>query len=138
MLDTNVLSEVIKASPEPHVAGWLANADPTRLYTSVLTLGEIVKGITLLAQGKRRTQIQEWLDTVLPSWFEDRILPVNQGVAERWGILTAQAKLNGTPLDVVDGLLAATAAQHDLVVVTRNTRHFDVVGVPVFNPWDVA
>jgi predicted nucleic acid-binding protein len=138
LLDTNVLSEAIKANPEPRVAEWLANADSTRLYTSVLSIGEILKGISLLAQGKRRAQIQEWLDTVLPSWFEDRILPVNRAVAERWGILTAQAKISGTPLEVIDGLLVATAAQHDLTVVTRNTRHFSVAGVSVLNPWEAV
>ena len=138
LLDTNVLSEAIKASPEPRVAAWLANADSTHLYTSVLSIGEIIKGITLLAEGKRRAQIQEWLDTVLPSWFEERVLPVDRGVAERWGVLTAQAKLDGTPLDVVDALLAATAAQHNLTVVTRNTRHFNVAGGPFFNPWETA
>lgn len=75
---------------------------------------------------------------MLPSWFGDRVLPVNRGVAERWGVLTAQTKLNGTPLDVIDGLLAATAAQHNLTIVTRNTRHFNVAGVPFFNPWEAA
>ena len=134
LLDTNVLSEVIKASPEPRVAGWLANADSARLYTSVLNIGEIIKGIELLAVGKRRIQIQEWLDTVLPSWFEDRVLPVDRGVAERWGVLLAQAKTGGKPLDVVDGLLAATAMQHNLTVVTRNSRHFSGIDVAVFNP----
>jgi predicted nucleic acid-binding protein len=83
------------------VAGWLANADSTTLYTSVLNIGEIIKGIELLAVGRRRTQIQEWLDTVLPSWFEDRVLLVDRGVAERWGVLLAQAKASGKPLHVV-------------------------------------
>lgn len=113
LLDTNVLSEIIKTDPEPCVAAWAANSDSARLFISDLSIGEIVKGVTLLAQGKRRAHIQEWLDTVL----------------------TAQAKVDATPLPAIDGLLAATAAQFNLTVATRNTRHFRFTGVPVLNPW---
>jgi predicted nucleic acid-binding protein len=135
LLDTNVLSELTTINPEPRVATWLAAADPSRLYTSVLSIGEIVRGIELLALGRRRTQIQEWLDTVLPSWFDGRVLSVDRAIAERWGELTAQARVRGEPVDVVDGLLAATALQHKLTMVTRNAKHFLGAGVVVLNPW---
>lgn len=135
LLDTNVLSELTRVKPEARVTGWLQNASEDDLYVSVLTLGEIRKGIELMAPGKRREQIQEWLETVLRTWFDGRVISVDQAVAERWGVLTAQAKRAGTPLSVIDGLLAATAAQHNLAVVTRNIRHFDGAGASLFDPW---
>ncbi len=137
LLDTNVLSELTRAKPEPRVAAWLQNAAADELHVSVLTLGEIRKGIALLPAGQqRRDQFEQWLKTVLLSWFVGRVLSIDQPVAERWGTLTASAKLAGTPIAVVDGLLAATALHHNLTVVTRNTRHFDGAGASLFNPWE--
>jgi len=132
LLDTNVLSELTRIKPEPHVTEWPAGVAVERLHVSVLTLGEIRKGIALLPEGKRRAQFQEWFGSVLESWFSERVLPVDRNVADRWGLLTAQAKVAGTPLAVVDALLAATAAHHNLTVVTRNSRHFYGAGVSVF------
>jgi predicted nucleic acid-binding protein len=129
------LSELTRIKPEPRVTEWLAGVAIEQLHFSVLTLGEIRKGIALLPEGNRRAQFQEWFGSVLESWFSECILPVDRNIADRWGLLTARAKLAGTPLAVVDALLAATAA-HNLTVVTRNSRHFSGAGVPLFNPWD--
>jgi predicted nucleic acid-binding protein len=80
--------------------------------------------------------VQRWLDTALRPWFKGRILPVSEPVAERWGVLTGQFKLKGRPLKVEDGLIAATALEHGLTIVTRNAKDFQSMEVPVVNPWD--
>jgi len=124
--------------PRPSVSGWLDDADDDELYFSVVSLGEILKGVTVLEPSKRRSQLQLWLDETLRPWFDGRILPVTQPIAERWGALAGQSQMKGTPLGVVDGLIAATALEHDLTVVTRNVKDFAGLGVAVFNPWDGA
>lgn len=122
--------------PDPRVLDWFQTVDERLIYLSVLTLGEIRKGVAGLTQGKRRTQLETWLEVELQSRFSDRILPIDRGVAERWGLLAASAKSNGTPLPVVDGLLAATAVHYDLTVATRNTGDFAQTLVPCINPWE--
>ncbi len=137
MLDTNVISEFNRrGQPDPLVKQWLEAADSASLYASALTLGEIRFGVELLPPGKRRTQLEQWLDRDLPEWFEGRVLPVDQPIADRWGLLRAQAQMEGRPLSVVDGLLAATALQHNLTIVSRNVSDFAVVGLAVVNPWE--
>jgi len=137
LLDTNVLSEFNRrGKPDRLVKQWLEAADTDSLYVSVLTLGEIRLGVELLPPGKRRTQLEQWLDRDLPEWFEGRILPVDQSIADRWGVLRAQARIKGRPLSVIDALLAATALQYSLTLVSRNVSDFSVVGLPVVNPWE--
>jgi predicted nucleic acid-binding protein len=138
LLDTNIPSEMTRPRPQPSVIGWLDEADDDQLYFSVVSLGEILKGVTLLSESKRRRLLQKWLDKTLRPWFEDRILPVNQPIAERWGVLAGKCQMKGRPLKVVDGLIAATALEHELTVVTRNVKDFAGLGVTVFNPWDAA
>lgn len=120
---------------EANVSQWLDEADDNRLYFSVVSLGEILKGVTLLPASNRRTELQQWLDQTLRPWFQGRILPVNEPIAEHWGVLAGQCQLRGRPLKVADGLIAATALEHDLTLVTRNVRDFDGLGVGIFNPW---
>ena len=137
LLDTNVLSEFSRrAEPDQRVKGWLEVADPDSLYVSVLTFGEIRLGVELLPPSKRRTQLEQWLDRDLPEWFEGRILPVDQTIADRWGMLRAQAQMKGRPLSVIDALLAATALKHNLTLVSRNVSDFTVVGLAIVNPWE--
>jgi predicted nucleic acid-binding protein len=138
LLDTNIPSEMTRPRPQPSVSAWLDDADDDQLYFSVVSLGEILKGVTLLSESKRRSQLQEWLDETLRPWFEGRILPVNQPIAERWGVLAGQCQMKGRPLKVADGLIAATALEHDLTIVTRNVKDFAGLGVAVFNPWDAV
>jgi predicted nucleic acid-binding protein len=135
LLDTNCISEVVRISPEPRVMAWIDAADESLLYLSVLTLGEIRKGLASLSQGKRRTQLETWLDVELRARFSGRILPVDSNVADRWGWLAATAKRAGKALSVIDGLLAATALHHNLTVVSRNITGFAHLHVPVLNPW---
>ncbi len=137
LLDTNVLSEFSRRGElDRWVKQWLEAADTDSLYASVLTIGEIRFGVALLPPGKRRSQLAQWLDRDLPEWFEGRILPINQAIADKWGLLRAQAQMNGRPLSVIDALLAATALHHDLTVVSRNVSDFSVVGLDVINPWE--
>ena len=99
---------------------------------SVLTLGEIRKGVERLGVGRRRARIVAWLEAELPAWFEDRVLPVDAGVADEWGRLAA--RLPGVP--AIDGLIAATALRHRLAVVTRNEADFAAASVDLLNPWE--
>ena len=138
LLDTNIPSEMTRPRPQPSVSAWLDDADDDQLYFSVVSLGEILKGVALLSDSRRRNQLQQWLDETLRPWFEGRILPVNQPIAERWGVLAGQCQMKGRPLKVADGLIAATALEHDLTVVTRNVKDFAGLGVTVFNPWDAV
>lgn len=103
-----------------------------------MSFGELRKGITIRAPGKRRTELEAWLETDLENLFAGRILPVTQSVAERWGILDGQRQLKGRPLSVPDGQIAATALEHGLTVVTRNVKDFEDLGVPILNLWKEA
>jgi len=102
------------------------------LFLSVLTLGEIRKGLESVADGERRLKLLDWLETELPAFFTGRILPVDIAVADRWGRLQAEAR---RPLPAVDSLLAATAIQHGLRLVTRNEKDFAYPELEVINPW---
>ncbi len=135
LLDTNVPSELTRPKPEPEVIQWLDDADDLRLFLSVVSLGEIFKGITVLPEGKRRQELQRWVDETLRPWFDGRILPVSESVAERWGVLAGECQLTGRPLNVADGLIAATALEHGLTVVTRNVKDFSNLGVSVLDLW---
>ena len=135
LLDTNVPSELTRPKSDPQVEKWLDDADDDQLFFSVVSLGEIFKGLTILPESKRRQQLQRWIDETLRPWFEGRILPVSEPIAERWGILAGECQLKGRPLKVADGLIAATALEHGLTVVTRNVKDFSDLNVRVFNPW---
>ncbi len=136
LLDTNVISELVKPKPDLSVAKWIDASDENYLCLSVLTFGEIRKGIASLPiASARRAFLETWLDRDLALRFAGRILAIDQTIADRWGGITAKSLAAKFPLPTVDGLLAATALQHNLTLVTRNTRVVAITGVPVFNPW---
>ena len=135
LLDTNCISELVRLKPEPRVMAWMQAAEETLLYLSVLTLGEIRKGLAALSQGRRRTHLETWLEIELGARFAGRILPIDVPVADRWGLLAATAKKEGKTLSTIDGLLAATALHHNLTVVSRNVSDFADTRVQVLNPW---
>jgi toxin FitB len=132
LLDTNVLSETRKRQPVPGVANWIAATPPERMHVSVLTLGEIEQGIARVrGRGDRQqaSALERWLRDV-EAGFEDRILPVTLPVAAAWG----RRQYAQTP-PVIDALIAATARIHEMTVVTRNVRDFELAGVLVLNPF---
>lgn len=115
LLDTNVLSEFKRrGDPNPNVAAWLRATDPDLLWASVLSFGEIRKGIERLPPGKRRSELERWLDHDLDQWFEQRLLPVTRAISERRGVLDARGLDCGTPIPSIDGLIAATALECNL------------------------
>jgi len=139
LIDTNVLSEYNRpGGPDAGVKRWLETTDRQFQHVSVITLAEIQKGIELLAEGKRRVQLEQWLKQDLEAWFSGRILPVDRQVAGRWASLVAQGARAGRHLPTVDSLIAATALAHGLTIVTRNTRDFDGIGATIINPWESA
>jgi predicted nucleic acid-binding protein len=138
LLDTNVPSEFSRDRPDPCVVQWLKTQAVITLFLSAVTIGEIRRGLVVLPQGRRRTELETWFHNDLLSWFRNRILPVTHSIADRWGVLDGQCQLKGTPLNTADGMIAATALDHDLTVVTRNVKDFAGLGVAIFNPWDAA
>ena len=132
LIDTNVLSEIRRKSPDVNVVQWINSRPSTSLFLSVLTLGELRKGIDSLSDSKRRLKLLDWLETDLPLFFTGRILSIDEGVADHWGQLMAAA---GRPIPAIDSLLGATAAYHGLTMVTRNSKDFKNLGLNVFNPW---
>ena len=137
LLDTNIPSELVRPQPSPCVVNWLDAQENESLFISVVTLGEIKKGITLLPAGKRRRFLEGWyIDELLP-WFEGRIFPVSAQVAERWGELDGLRQLEGNPLNTADGMIAATAFEHGLTLVTRNINDCVGLGVSMINPWEI-
>ena len=132
LLDTNVVSELIKRSPDPHAVAWLQGARRRSLYLSVITVGEIRKGIerTRPHDVTRAGRLEHWLEALARSYGE-RVLPVDQPVAEEWGRMLA-----ADPAHIADTLLAATAAVHGLTLVTRNVRDFEGRRIRLLNPFD--
>lgn len=137
LLDTNCISEAVRVTPEPRVLAWIEAADESLLYLSVLTFGQIRKGLAALPQGKRRTKLEAWLEVELRARFSGRILSIDAEIADRWGLLAAGARGQGKALSVIDGLLAATALHHNLTIVSRNISDFSNLPVAVVNPWKV-
>ena len=135
LLDTTVISELVKARPDHRVVRWVEDTDESLLFLSVLTLGEIRNGVERLRSGRRRAQLEPWLQVDLPLRFEDRILPITAAIADRWGALSAIRASKGQPLPVIDGLLAATALVHDLAFVARNVSDVAGTGIATLNPW---
>ncbi len=136
LLDTNCISEVVRARPEPRVLEWLTAVDERLLYLSVLTLGEIRKGVAGLQQGKRRTHLEAWLEVELQARFSGRILLIDAPIADRWGLLAADAKRRGKALSTIDALLAATALHFNLTLVSRNVSDFAHTSLLILNPWE--
>jgi predicted nucleic acid-binding protein len=137
LLDTNVISELIRPRPESKVVAWLQATSEELLYLSVLTIGEIRKGIDSLPRSNKRSLMESWLASDLVLRFTGRILEVNVDIAERWGVISAQVRIAGVALAVIDGLMAATALHHNLTLVTRNTKDIQVAGINTLNPWQL-
>ena len=136
LFDTCVISEVIRPKPAAKVLRWLEQIPNDRIYLSVLTLGELRKGILRLNDSRKAHRLQTWLDTDVRARFQNRILPIDAEVALEWGKLCAESESAGHTRPAIDALLAATAISHHLTLVTRNTVDVAFTHAEVFNPWD--
>jgi predicted nucleic acid-binding protein len=134
LLDTNILAELVKPNGNPAVRAALAEIPTPNVFLSVLTVGEIVKGIALLVSGPKKKHLTKWLAGI-ESDYGERVLPLDVETARIWGELTARAQKKGIAIPPADGLLAATALRHGLHVMTRNTKHFEASGALVVDPW---
>lgn len=137
LVDTNILSELTRPQPEARVEKFLRQSKD-RIFVSVLSIGEIRKGIASLPVSNKRTILENWLHNEMMAWFGDRVLPVTLAVAEQWGDLAGQMKIAGRPRPVLDALLAATALKHDLALVTRNVKDYEGLSVTILNPWEAS
>jgi predicted nucleic acid-binding protein len=135
LLDTCLISELVKKEPNPAVVSWLDELDEQMLFLSVLNLGELQKGISKLPDGTKKDELQAWIGLDLVERFTGRILELDLETALCWGRLQGAAEQAGEKLPVMDSLIAATAAAHGLTVVTRNVRDMERCGVKVCNPW---
>lgn len=132
LIDTNVISELIKSSPNENVILWFEAVPAEDLYLSVLSLGEIRKGVEGISDAKKKEKLRFWLEHELSAWFGERILEINRQVVDYWGRLQASA---GRSLPAIDSLIAATALHFDCKLVTRNVKDFNFPGLTRINPW---
>jgi predicted nucleic acid-binding protein len=135
LLDTNVISEPMKARPNAGVLAWLAEVDEDTVFLSVVTVTELRYGIERLATGKRRDRLDDWLRKDLGSRFEGRILPVDVGIADACGRFVARSESLGRPIEPRDAFIAATAEVHGLTLVTRNASDFEPTVKAIVTPW---
>lgn len=134
LLDTCVVSELSRPRPDPGIVAWMSEADVASLHLSAITIGEVRRGALRLPIGKRRTSLSDWSEKLRRS-FSGRVLPIDESVALRWAEIAARAEQSGRPGSFADGLIAATALDRGLTLVTRNVTDFDPFGVSLLNPW---
>ncbi|CAN7588792.1 type II toxin-antitoxin system VapC family toxin [Bosea sp. LjRoot9] len=137
LLDTNVVSEPLRANPDPAVLRWLDAQTIETLCLSAIGLAELLFGIAALPDGQRRSQLQTRLERDVLPLFEGRILAFDIAAASAYASLHAKARADGKAIATVDGYIAAIAAANRLTVATRDTSPFEAAGVPVINPWTI-
>ena len=135
ILDTNVMSEPLKPVPEPAVLDWLDRQSPQTLYLTTVNLAELLAGIEVLPQGRRRAELQHALTTQVIPLFEGRILSFDEKAAEAFARIHASAQALGNPISFADGAIAAIASAQGFILATRNVRDFRSTGVELINPW---
>lgn len=135
LLDTCVISELVRPRPKASVVAWIEQCDEDDLFLSVITIGELEKGIAKLPESAKRIRLENWVRRELADRFRDRLLSIDAGIAARWGATAGEAEARGEPLPVIDSLIAATSLQHDLTIVTRNTHDMKRCGARCVNPW---
>ena len=134
LLDTCVLSEMVKSTPDANVIRWFEARKPHELYISAMTWGELQRGVARLPQSKRRSELTVWLEQ-LKAGFEDRILAFDQTTSEAWARMTVQAEAQGRSMAAFDSIIAATSRASDCQLVTRNVRDFAHADIKMINPW---
>ena len=137
LLDTCVISEVVKKQPNIKVISWLNEQDENNFYLSVLTFGEIAKGINKLTDQSRKRKLQLWLDEDLKSRFKNRIIAIDLAVSIQWGILQGMAEQQGKPMPAIDGLIAVSGLVNHCIIVTRNIKDMQQSSAELYNPWEL-
>ena len=137
LFDTNVLSELTTKDPNANVVAWVESIDQENIFLSVVAIGELKKGIEKLPGSRKKKDLLSWLENDLLIRFRERIIPLDLPVMLVWGTMVAELEKAGTPLPAIDSLLAASASQRGLTLVTRNTKDFEPAGIPLINPWIV-
>lgn len=135
LLDTCVISELIKKVPDQNVQKWIISSPENSLFLSVFTIAEINKGINKLQPGDRKEKLRIWIAKDLRERFAGRILDFTLPIAEKWGEVQGIAESVGRPLSLIDGFIAATAIVNDMILVTRNVKDMGASGVKLLNPW---
>jgi toxin FitB len=135
LLDTNVVSELIAREPDPRVVRWVDDLDPHGVYLSVVTVGELQKGIEKLPDSRRKTDLRGWLEGDLLVRFDGRMLVLDVGAMLAWGAMMGRLERAGRPLPAMNSIIAALALHHDCTLATRNEADFEGTGVRVANPW---
>jgi predicted nucleic acid-binding protein len=136
LLDTCVISELVSKKPTPKVVEFVDSLDPEDVYLSVITIGEIVKGIEKLPSSNRRTGLQAWLNDDLLVRFEGNIVPLDIDIMVEWGRITARLELAGKTMPAIDSLIAATVLARKMTLVTRNVSDFEGTDAEIANPWE--
>jgi predicted nucleic acid-binding protein len=136
LIDTNVISELMRATPAPSVLSWFSTQDPSTLYLSAVTEAELRTGIAILPEGQRRKALKAALDATISEDFEGRILPFDTDAAKAYAEIAAGRRSAGRPIADADCQIAAIAREAAMPVVTRNTRDFEGCGIGLINPWD--
>ena len=135
LLDTCVISEVIRPQPDTNVISWLRKQDENCLYLSVLTFGEIEKGIEKSPDETRKRKLKLWVEDDLKKRFEGRIIPIDLDISAKWGAIQGAAESAGNPMPAIDGLIAVSGLVRNCVVVTRNTSDMEQSSAELLNPW---
>jgi toxin FitB len=135
LLDTCIISELIKLKPDERVMTWLLEQNDSDLYVSALTFGELQRGIEKLPTSRKKEEINNWVENEMKRRFQNRTLEIDLSVAKTWGKIQGIADKKGKPMPVFDSLIAATGIVHGLTVVTRNVADMEQSGVSLFNPW---
>lgn len=135
LLDTCVISDLGSKTPTPSVVAWVDGVEEEHLYLSVITIGEIRKGIDRLPISNRRRELEAWLEGELSDRFRGRLVPIDVDVMLAWGELTVGLERAGKTMPAIDSIIAAVAIRHALRLVTRNVKDFDVAGIEIIDPW---
>lgn len=136
LLDTCLISELVKPTSNKKVIKWLNDIPSTALFLSAITIGEIRKGLTKLPSSKKKETLTVWLNTLLRD-YKERIFSIDLIVAENWGVIQGNAEKAGMPMSSIDSLIAATAHTHNLTLVTRNEDDFVPSQISILNPWNL-
>jgi predicted nucleic acid-binding protein len=135
LLDTCLISELAKSKPDEKVVDWVLGENETGFYVSVLTFGQLHKGIEKLPESKKKEELRVWIENDLRDRFQNRIIGIDMRVSILWGKIQCIAEGKGKPMPAIDSLIAATGIAHDLTVVTRNVSDMEQSGVKLLNPW---